>query len=80
MSKNIVHQYFKKDMGDAKLLLKFNPVYLTGSQLTIRKNEEPTMDDVQFEDSPAELEKTLLADGYMAVNAMEYNLYLSGLL
>ncbi len=80
MSKNIVHQYFKKEADGTKLLLKFNPVHLKGTQLTIRAQSEPEEDEVDFDGTPEELESTLRAEGYVPVSAMEYNLYLSGLL
>ena len=77
MSKNIVHQYFKKEMEGAKILLKVNPIHLMGTELTILKKGEVEARDLEFD---TEIFDDLKADGFEEVNAMEFNLYLSGLL
>ncbi|MCU0420129.1 MAG: hypothetical protein MUC38_10805 [Cyclobacteriaceae bacterium] len=80
MSKNIVHQYFKKETDGTKLLLKFKPIHRKGTQLTIRAHAEPEANELDFDGEPEELEEVLRAEGYVPVSAIEYNLYLSGLL
>jgi hypothetical protein len=77
MSKNIVHQYFKKEEQGEKILLKINPLTLTGTELRISEKAVVATRDVEVsEDVVTELR----SDGFEEVNPMEFNLYLSGLL
>jgi hypothetical protein len=75
-SNNIVHQYFKKELEGAKIIVKVNPIHMIGSELTVTaagaelRNLE--LDSQIFED--------LKEDGFTEVNAIEFNLYLAGLL
>lgn len=77
MSSNIVHQYFKKEDKDFKILLKLNPIHLKGTEITISPNQDPELRELEFD---AEIYEDLRLDGFQEVNAMEFNLYLSGLL
>lgn len=77
MSKNIVHQYFKKELGGSKILVKVNPIHLKGTELTVLKKGEVEARDLEFDE---DIFKDLEDDGFEEVNAMEFNLYLSGLL
>jgi hypothetical protein len=73
---NIVHQYFKKEWEGTKLLVRVNPIYWTGTELSItaanKEMRELELDSEVFED--------LRADGFAEVNGIEFNLYLAGLL
>lgn len=75
-SNNIVHQYFKKELEGAKIIVKVNPIHMIGSELTVTaagaelRNIE--LDSQIFND--------LKEDGFVEVNAIEFNLYLAGLL
>ncbi|MCE2994739.1 MAG: hypothetical protein ACK5RG_10330 [Cyclobacteriaceae bacterium] len=75
-SNNIVHQYFKKELEGAKIIVKVNPIHMIGSELTVTaagaelRNIE--LDSQIFDD--------LKEDGFVEVNAIEFNLYLAGLL
>jgi hypothetical protein len=73
---NIVHQYFKKELEGTKILVKLNPIHLTGTELTIT-GTDTEMRELEFD---AEIAEDLKADGFAEVNAMEFNLYLAGLL
>jgi hypothetical protein len=77
MSKNIVHQYFKKELEGAKILVKVNPIHLKGTELTVLRPGEVEARDLDFD---GDIFEDLKADGFEEVNAMEFNLYLSGLL
>jgi hypothetical protein len=72
---NIVHQYFKKELEDEKILVKLNPIHLQGTELTI-SSRGTEMRELEFDD---EIIDDLKADGFAEVNAMEFNLYLAGL-
>jgi hypothetical protein len=74
-STNIVHQYFKKELEGIKILVKFNPIHLLGTELTIT-DQGTERRDLEFD---AEIIEDLKADGFAEVNAMEFNLYLAGL-
>jgi len=72
---NIVHQYFKKEAKGAKILVKVNPIHLKGSEITV-ENDGIQIRDLEFDE---EIFEDLKADGFTEVNALEFNLYLSGL-
>lgn len=72
---NIVHQYFKKELPDLKILVKLNPIHLRGTEITIQQGKLEIR-DLQFDEAILE---DLAADGFSEVNALEFNLYLSGL-
>jgi len=72
---NIVHQYFKKEAKGAKILVKVNPIHLKGSEITVEK-DGVEIRDLEFDE---EIFEDLKADGFIEVNALEFNLYLSGL-
>ena len=77
LNKNIVHQYFKKELEGAKILIKVDPLHFTGTELTIVGKREIEVRDLEFDEHIFE---DLSADGFQEVNAMEFNLYLSGLI
>ncbi len=77
MSRNIVHQYFKKELVDVKIFVKVNPIQLNGTELTIPREGDPEVRDLEFDEHIFE---DLAADGFQEVNAMEFNLYQAGLL
>ncbi|MBX2900808.1 MAG: hypothetical protein KF775_14240 [Cyclobacteriaceae bacterium] len=72
---NIVHQYFKKELPDGKLLVKVNPLQLKGLELWISSQGIETR-ELDFD---TEIFDDLKADGFAEVSPMEFNLYLSGL-
>ena len=73
---NIVHQYFKKELDEAKILVKVNPLLFTGTEITVHNNGEIELRDLAFDE---EIFQDLSADEFQEVNPMEFNLYLSGL-
>ena len=75
--KNIVHQYFKKEMEGGKILVKVNPIHLTGTELQIDQTGELHSRDLEFDE---QIFDDLKHDGFTEVNALEFNIYLSGLL
>ena len=77
MSKNIVHQYFKKELEGAKILVKVNPINWIGTELTILGKGEVESRELEFDNA---IFDDLRADGFTEVNGMEFNLYLSGLM
>jgi hypothetical protein len=77
LSKNIVHQYFKKELEGAKILVKVDPIHFQGTELMVEGKGKVAARDLEFDD---QIFDDLKADGFLEVNAMEFNLYLSGLI
>jgi hypothetical protein len=73
---NIVHQYFKKELEEAKILVKVNPIMFTGTEITLFKNGEPEVRELEFDE---EIFDDLKADGFEESSPLEFNLYFSGL-
>jgi hypothetical protein len=74
--KNIVHQYFKKEMEGGKLLVKVNPIHLTGSEIFVSEAGETEIRNMEFDQ---QIFDDLKDDGFEEVNALEFNIYFSGL-
>lgn len=75
-TKNIVHQYFKKEMEETKVLVRVNPIHWLGTELTVTA-EGSEMRELEFD---SDIFEDLKIDGFIEVNAIEFNLYLAGLL
>jgi len=75
-SSNIVHQYFKKENEKGKVLLKINPIYLTGVEITIPSDGEAETNDIEV---TGDFETALPKEGFQACNPFEFNLYWAGL-
>ena len=75
-SSNIVHQYFKKDIGNAKILVKVNPLTFSGIEISVGANEEVEIREMEFD---SEIFEDLQADDFKETSAIEFNLYFSGL-
>ena len=73
---NIVHQYFKKEFEGAQILVKVNPIEFKGTEISILKNRETKMRELEFD---SEIFDDLKADGFEPSRALEFNLYFSGL-
>lgn len=74
--KNIVHQYFKKEIDDLKILVKVNPIHFTGTEITVSKSGETVIRNLEFDD---QIFDDLKQDSFLEVNALEFNIYFSGL-
>jgi hypothetical protein len=73
---NIVHQYFKKELDEAIILLRVNPIQFKGMEITLPKDGEPEVRELELDqDIFADLE----ADGFKEASPLEFNLYFSGL-
>jgi len=73
---NIVHQYFKREFDDFKILVKVNPFRLTGTEITCFSDGRIEKREMEFDE---EIFEDLKADGFDEANPLEFNLYLSGL-
>jgi hypothetical protein len=75
-SSNIVHQYFKKEFDEATMLVRVNPLFFTGTEITIHKGGEIEMREMEFDH---EIFADLEEDGFRESSPLEFNLYYSGL-
>ncbi len=73
---NIVNQYFKKEFDGTKILVKVNPIHFKGTEITIFKDGDTELRELDFDQ---EIFEDLKADGFEAASPLEFNLYLSGL-
>jgi hypothetical protein len=76
MSSNIVHEYFKKETDQVKILVRLNPIHWKGTELTITTSEKPEVRELEFDE---EIREDLKADGFVPASALEFNLHFSGL-
>ena len=74
---NIVHQYFKKELADFTLLVKVNPLQFKATEITVYRDQDPEMREVEIDE---EIFEDLKADGFTEASPLEFNLYLSGLI
>ena len=74
---NIVHQYFKKEDEDIKILVKVNPITFFGSEITLTAGIKPELRELEFDE---EIFEDLRADGFVETSPLEFNLYVAGLI
>jgi len=75
-SSNIVHQYFKKELGEGMILVKVNPLLFTGIEISILPSGEVEMREMEFDE---QIFEDLNEDGFLESSPLEFNLYYSGL-
>jgi hypothetical protein len=73
---NIVHQYFKKELETSTILVRVNPIQLKGLEITLHKNGEPEVRELELDEHIVE---DLKIDGFKEASPLEFNLYFSGL-
>ncbi|HYG21114.1 MAG TPA: hypothetical protein VD816_19395 [Ohtaekwangia sp.] len=75
-SSNIVHQYFKKEFEEAKILVKVNPILFTGTEITVAADGRTEIREMEFDQ---DIFEDLKADDFQEANPLEFNLYYTGL-
>lgn len=75
-SSNIVHQYFKKEFEEATILVRVNPIHFTGTEITILKDGNTEMRELEFDQ---DIFDDLKADEFHESGPLEFNLYYNGL-
>jgi hypothetical protein len=73
---NIVHRYLRKKSDTVTVLIKINPISLRGLKLTLMPGKAAELHQVDFEET---IWDDLNVDGFEEANALEFNLYYSGL-
>jgi hypothetical protein len=75
-SSNIVHQYFKKEFDEGKILVKVNPIHYIGTEITVMNDGHTEMREMEFDH---EILDDLKADDFQEASPLEFNLYYNGL-
>jgi hypothetical protein len=75
-SSNIVHQYFKKQLENATILVKVNPILYTGTEITVMTDGKTEVRDMEFDQ---DILDDLKADEFVEASPLEFNLYYNGL-
>jgi hypothetical protein len=73
---NIVHQYFKRESEDGKILVRVNPIHYSGSEITVDTEGNASLRELQFDEHIFE---DLAEDKFIEASPLEFNLYLNGL-
>lgn len=73
---NVVHEYFKREFDDFKILVQVNPVDYRGVELTIGSDGAIEKRKLDFDE---EIFDDLAEDDFEPCSALEFNLYLKGL-
>ncbi|MDN5199836.1 hypothetical protein QQ008_00640 [Fulvivirgaceae bacterium BMA10] len=76
MNPNVVHQYYKKTLGEFTILVRVDPVTFDGLELIVHKNGEIQKTERTFDE---EIYEDLDADEFEEASPLEFNLYLKGL-
>jgi hypothetical protein len=63
-------------MDGGKILVKVNPIHLTGTEISLDPENILSIRDLEFDEH---IFDDLKQDGFEQVNALEFNIYLSGL-
>lgn len=73
---NIVHQYFRKEIEGARILVKVDPIHFIGSEITVSPDGHAELREMEFDQ---DIFEDLKVDGFTEASPLEFNLYLNGL-
>jgi len=76
LKKNIIHQYFKKTLEGQVILVQVNPENFRGVQLIVDPNGQIEKTRMEFD---SQIIEDLAYDHFQESSALEFNLYLKGL-
>ena len=72
----MIHEYFKKEIAGAKILVQLNPKTFEGLELIVHPDQSIEKTPRQFE---GDIYEDLEADEFIASSPIEFNLYLKGI-
>ena len=72
----MVHEYFKKELEEFKVLVRVNPASLAGLELVVTGSGDVEKRKLQFDE---DIYDDLQVDGFVPASPLEFNLYLKGL-
>ena len=76
MKKNIIHKYYKKVFDDYTVLVQVDPDAHRGMELIIHPDGKVEKTKMTFDE---EIFDDLAHDGFAEASALEFNLYMKGL-
>lgn len=71
-----IHQYFKKELEEATILVRIDPESMEGLELIILKDGKVQKTERQFDETVYE---DLEVDEFTSGSPLEFNLYLKGI-
>jgi hypothetical protein len=74
--KDIIHQYFKKELDGLKILVRVNPESFRGTELVVYASGQVEKTKRVFDQ---DIFEDLAADEFKEGSSLEFNLYLKGL-
>ncbi|WOK07520.1 hypothetical protein RT717_02655 [Imperialibacter roseus] len=74
--KDIIHQYYKKELEGFKILVQVNPESFRGTELIVHANGQIEKTKRVFD---KDIFEDLAADEFKEGSPLEFNLYLKGL-
>ncbi len=72
----MIHEYFKKEVDGAKILVQINPDSLYGLELIVHPDGSVDKTKRQFE---SDIYEDLAEDEFDIASPLEFNLYLKGI-
>lgn len=72
----MVHEYFKKEIDGAKILVQINPKTFEGLELIVHPDNHIEKTPREFDE---EIYEDLEADEFIRSSPIEFNLYLKGI-
>jgi len=75
-SSAVVHEYFKRVFDDYIVLVQLNPIDYSGLELIVHPDKKLEKTKMQFDEN---IKEDLEVDEFKPVTALEFNLYLKGL-
>lgn len=75
-SKNIVQEYYKKEVEGVTILVQVNPVTLTGLELLIKEGKVVEKTKMEFDE---DIYEDLEVDEFERASPLEFNLYLKNM-
>ena len=74
--KQTIFEYFKKNLDEATILVRIDPVTYEGLELIVLKNNQIKKTTRMFDET---IYDDLAFDDFMKGNSLEFNLYLQGI-
>ncbi|WKK81521.1 hypothetical protein [Marivirga arenosa] len=75
-SSAVVHEYYKRVFDDYTILVQVNPINFTGLELIIHPEGKIEKTKMEFDEH---IKEDLEHDDFQSTTALEFNLYLKGL-
>lgn len=75
-SSAVVHEYYKRVFEDYIVLVQLNPMDFSGLELIVHPDKKLEKTKMQFDEG---IKEDLEVDEFKKITALEFNLYLKGL-